>query len=420
MVRLKEFSNGLRLVYNKLDCFSVSMGVFVGTGCVDESMEENGISHFIEHTLFKGTERRTAFQIADDVESIGAQINAYTSKQCTAYYTVCLTEHAESCADILSDIFFNSTFPEVELKKEQGVVIEEINMYEDVPEDVCLEQLSTAYYADHPLGKTILGSKENVLSFDGARIRDYMKRRYTSDNVVISIAGAIGYDEAVALVEKYFVGGFTGTKKVGEDDFTRRIAKPTFLYKKKDIEQSNFALAFPAPEYGSDLECAMQILNGALGGGMSSRLFQRIREELGLAYTVYSYPSQYIFDGYTCIYLGTAPGKTESAIKAIREEILKLKDGGLEEKELLRSRAQMKSAYLMSRESSRSIMNINGKNVLYTGKLLDIDDKIAKIDGTDLDKVKEVIDYIFDFDKVCASYVGPEEKMPALELILGK
>lgn len=419
MIKYKQFSNGLKLVYNKLDCFSVALGVYVGTGSLNESIPENGISHFIEHTLFKGTETRSAFAIADEIESIGAQINAYTSKLCTAYYTVSLSEHVEKCADILSDIFFHSTFPDAELKKEQGVVIEEINMYEDAPEDVCLEQLSTAYYADHPLGKTILGTKENVLSFDGDKIRDYMRRRYTPDNVVVSIAGAIDFDLAVELVEKYFVSQFRTARKVGTDKFSRRISTPTFLYKKKDIEQSNIAFAFPAPEYDSDLESALQILNGALGGGMSSRLFQKIREELGLAYSVYSYPSQYTFDGYTCIYLGTNPSKTVKAIGAIREELLKLKSDGLTEKELLRSRAQMKSAYLMSRESSRAIMNINGKNLLYTGKLLDIDEKISRIDGTDLTRVKEVIDYVFDFDRVCASYVGPEEKMPALELLTG-
>lgn len=417
MVKLKNFNNGLRLVYNKLDCFSVSIGIFVKTGCVNETDKENGISHFIEHTLFKGTETRSAFSIADEIEGIGAQVNAYTSKLCTAYYTVSLREHVEKCADILSDIFFNSVFPEDELKKEKGVVIEEINMYEDAPEDACLEQLSTAYYGDHDLGKTILGSKENVSSFTKEMIGDYMKRRYTSDNVVISIAGNIGYDEAVVLVEKYFFDRFSGNKKVGNEDFSRRISTPTYLYKQKSIEQSNLAFAFPCPEMDSNLESAVLLLNGAVGGGMSSRLFQKIREELGLAYSVYSYPSQYTFDGYFCIYLGTNPSMTEKAVVAIGEEIRKLKTGGLTDREISRSRAQLKSAYLMSQESSRAIMNINGKNLLLTGKLLDIDAKIANIEGISSRLVAEAIDYVFDFDRVCASYVGPEDKIPALELL---
>ena len=420
MATLKTFPNGLKMVYNKMDCYSVSIGVFVRTGSLNETDAENGISHFIEHMTFKGTEKRTAFGIADEIESIGAQINAYTSKECTAYYTVSLTEHAEKCADILSDIFFNSTFPEHEIKREQGVVIEEINMYEDMPEDVCIEQLSTAYYGDHPLGKTILGPKENILTFDKQMILDYKSRRYTADNVIISIAGAISCEEAERLVQQYFESMFGNSSAVGRTDFARRESVPTFLSKKKDTEQAHLAIVFPGPEYGCDLEAAQPILNGALGGGMSSRLFQKIREELGLAYSVYSYPTSYTFDGNLCIYLGTTPGKTMDALRAVCEEISKLKKDGLIEAELLRSRAQIKSAYLMSNESSRAMMNLYGKNLLLTGKVLDIDAKIAGIEATDLDAVQKLIDWTFDFDRVCVSYVGPEEQLPVMEVLRGE
>lgn len=210
MVYVKKFDNGLRLIAKRIDgLLSVSAGVLVKTGSMNESSSENGISHFIEHVMFKGTEKRSAFDISDHIDRIGAQINAFTSKELTCYYTKSTKEHLENSLDILSDIFFNSVFEKEELEKEKGVVIEEIKMCEDTPEDLCLDLLARSYYGENGLGQTILGSEKNVKSFNRDIIRNYMDKYYTADNVVISIVGNIDVDKTVELVDRYFADKFT-------------------------------------------------------------------------------------------------------------------------------------------------------------------------------------------------------------------
>ena len=209
MIVYKEFNNGLRLIMNKMEgLMSVSTGVFVKTGSANESEKDNGISHFIEHVMFKGTEKRTAFEISEHIDRIGGQINAYTSKEVTCYYTKSTAEHVETSIEILSDIFFNSKFDKEELEKEKGVVIEEINMCEDSPEDICLDLLAESYYGKEGFGRTILGPVKNIKKFSREDVLAYMNRYYTADNVVISVAGNIDLKETEQLVEKYFADNF--------------------------------------------------------------------------------------------------------------------------------------------------------------------------------------------------------------------
>ena len=221
MVYVKKFDNGLRLIAKRIDgLLSVSAGVLVKTGSMNESSSENGISHFIEHVMFKGTEKRSAFDISDHIDRIGAQINAFTSKELTCYYTKSTKEHLENSLDILSDIFFNSVFEKEELEKEKGVVIEEIKMCEDTPEDLCLDLLARSYYGENGLGQTILGSEKNVKSFNRDIIRNYMDKYYTADNVVISIVGNIDVDKTVELVDRYFVDKFKAIVSVKQNQTT--------------------------------------------------------------------------------------------------------------------------------------------------------------------------------------------------------
>ncbi len=401
----KVYDNGLKLIIKKMEgLLSVSTGIFVKTGSRDETADNNGISHFIEHMLFKGTKTRTAFEISDHIDRIGSNINAFTSKELTCFYTLSTYEHQEETFEILSDIFLNSTFLPEEIEREKGVVIEEINMTEDAPDEVCLDLLSTAFYGDDGLGRTILGPIENIKKFTRDDILKYIGDRYTPDNVVISIAGAVDVDATVKLVDKYF-GGLVG--KV--DDTVAPQKQPTFaksVAKSKDIEQVHIALSLPAYAYGDDRLNALSIANVVLGGGMSSRLFQKIREELGLCYSVYSYSSAYINNGRMEIYLAVNPSKVSDAVSAVKEEIQKFATNGITETEFLRGKEQMKSAFILSQESTSSQMKIYGRQYLMLGEVFDFKQKIDDINALTLDKVNAVIKEVFDMSKCAYAIVG--------------
>ncbi|MDE6597029.1 MAG: insulinase family protein, partial [Clostridia bacterium] len=302
MVHCKKLNNGIRLIVKQMNgLMSVSMGILVHTGASVESDSEDGISHFIEHMMFKGTEKRTAFAISDEMDRIGAQMNAFTSKDITCYYAKSTTGHAEEAFEILSDLFLNSTFPEDEMSREKGVIIEEINMNDDTPDDLCLDLLSQAFYGEKGYGRNILGSRKNVSGFTKSDVQKYMSKRYTPDNIVISMAGNIDVSLAEQLVEKYFA--CVPVAKTENSPVPVELTAKSLL-RKKEIEQIHIGLAFPSVKRYDKLFDATQIMNSVLGGSMSSRLFQKVREELGLAYTVYSYLSPYSEAGSLVVYAG--------------------------------------------------------------------------------------------------------------------
>ena len=402
----KKFDNGLRLVIDKIDgLFSVSAGVLVKTGSANETQKENGISHYIEHALFKGTSNRSAFEISDYIDRIGAQINAFTSKELTCYYTKSTSEHLNECLEVLSDLFFNATFDPEEMQKEKGVIVEEINMSEDTPEDVCLDLLASAYHGDHGLGQTILGSKENVLSFTKQDVDNYMDKYYTADNVVISLAGNVDVEDAVSMIEKLFADKFTRTKSAPQVTFVSKNAKS--VYKTKKIEQTHIAMCMPAISMDSEKADALNIANVVFGGGMSSRLFQKIREELGLAYSVYSYLSLYKDCGVLEIYAGVSTDKRDSAVQSIISEIQKLIDFGVTEQEFLRGKEQIKSTFIMGRESTSSQMMLNGRYMLFRNQEIDFRERMKKIDAVTLEDVNKIIKEIFTVEESTTSTVGP-------------
>ncbi len=401
----KKYDNGLKLIINKLDgLLSVSCGILVKTGSSNETAKENGISHFIEHNLFKGTTSRTAFEISDAIDSIGGQINAFTSKELTCYYTKSTSEHLETSLEVLSDIFFNSTFDKKEMDKEKQVIIEEINMTNDSPEDLCLDLLSTAYYGKNGYGRTILGSEKNVLSFDFDAVSNYMKKYYTADNVCISIAGNVDVESAIKLVDKYFANNFVNLKSVKQKEQTSFSYDK--LYKYKKTEQTHLALCFPAYSSSDDKSISLSILSAVFGGGMSSRLFQKIREELGLAYSVYSYPSQYKDNGILEIYAGVGNGVRDKAFKAIVAETEKMQKYGITEKEFKRGKAQMKSSFVMGQESTSSQMLIHGKYLLFLDEVFDFEKRISQIDAVDLENVNQVANEVLQFDTFATASVG--------------
>ncbi len=407
MTYVKRFDNGLRLVVKKIDgLLSASAGILVKTGSMNERCEENGISHFIEHVMFKGTEKRTAFDISDHIDRIGAQINAFTSKELTCYYTKSTKEHLENSLEILSDIFFNSVFDEKELEKEKGVVIEEINMCEDTPEDICLDLLAKSYYGNFGLGQTILGPEKNIKAFNSESVKAYMKKYYTADNVVISIAGNIDLDTTISYVEKYFLNNFINIKSYEQVKTT--YSAPQKLYKSKRIEQTHIGLAMNGFKVKDKLSDAFSVANTILGGGMSSRLFQKIREELGLCYSVYSYASQYKDNGLLEIYAGVNTLARDKAVSAIVEEIKKFKKEGVTEQEFARGKEQIKSSFIFSQESAASQMLIHGKYMIFLDEVFDFDERINMINRVSIDDVHDAIRQSFDVEKAATATVGPK------------
>ena len=326
MVYEKRYENGLRLVVKKMEgLMSVTMGILVGTGASAETDAEDGISHFIEHMQFKGTKKRNAFEISDAFDRIGAQVNAFTGKDLTCYYSKCTTDHTAVCFELLSDLFLNSTFPEEEMEREKGVVCEEISMNEDTPEDLCLDLLAQAFYGTQNYGRNILGLTKNVKSFSVEDIKRYKKARYCPENIVISFAGGIDLKTAESLVENYFSGFEKGAFEKRSPIIQKRHLS---LVKQKPVEQMHIAIAYPSVVRGDKREDYVSAINGILGGSMSARLFQEVREKRGLAYSVYSYLSSFPECATLNIYAGVNPSNVTEAYEAINEVIKTMKEKG--------------------------------------------------------------------------------------------
>jgi predicted Zn-dependent peptidase len=370
---------------------SAAIGVWIKTGSRNETPELNGVSHFLEHMFFKGTTKRNAREIAESFDSIGGQVNAFTSKEYTCYYAKVMDNHASYALEILADMFFNSTFDGEELKKEKNVVYEEIKMYEDTPDDIVHDLLSKAVYENHPLGYPILGTENTLETFNSDTLKKYVHDMYTPDKVVVSIAGNVD-EKLIKEVESYF-GSYQG----GEDRL--ELVKPSFhenrITRKKDTEQAHLCLGYNGLEIGNDKTYSLITLNNILGGSMSSRLFQDVREQRGLAYSVYSYHSSYQDSGMVTVYGGTGTNQLDSLYETIQETLDTLKRDGITEKELRNSKEQLKGSLMLSLESTNSRMSRNGKNELMLGEHRSLDDIIIKIDEVTEDTVNELANQIF-------------------------
>ena len=390
MVKLKTYANGLRLIVVPCEgSYSVTCGLLVGAGSRYETPENNGISHFLEHMTFKGTPTRTPFAISDDIDKIGGQINAFTNKESTCYYVRSVAENTEKAVDVLSDIFFNSTFDEGELDRERTVILEELNMAEDTPDDLCFDVLAEAHFGKTGLGATILETKENIEKFRRDDVVKYKNEFYMPENTVICFAGKITFEEAEGLCSRYFASKFTRSGFIRPEITSKFIGKSKTV--NKDIEQAHICFGFQGVKYASEKTDAATLANAALGGGMSSVLFQKVREELGLAYSVYSFVSSYLDCGSLCIYAGVGPKNKNKATDAIFTELKAFNKRGLTESEFLRSKEQIKSGFVFSRESMATQMLLYAKYLLYTGELFDFDKRLAEINAVTLDDVNDYV-----------------------------
>lgn len=409
MIKKYTCQNGVRVVLENIPTVrSVAIGVWIGTGSRDETPENNGISHFLEHMFFKGTKTRSAREIAESFDSIGGQVNAFTSKEYTCYYAKVLDTHADFALEVLSDMFFNSTFVEEELTKEKNVVYEEIKMYEDTPDDIVHDLLSKAVYEKHPLGYPILGTEETLATFKSDTLKQYMHDMYTPENVVISIAGNIS-EAFIGEVEKYF-GNYEGGKNTSTDE-----GKPDFhanrISRKKETEQAHLCIGFEGLQVGHEDIYSLIVLNNVLGGSMSSRLFQEVREQRGLAYSVFSYHSSYKDSGIVTLYGGTGAKQLNTLYETIQETLAKLKQDGITAKELNNSKEQLKGSLMLSLESTNSRMSRNGKNELLLKRHRDLDEIVVQIDQVTKDSVDSLANSIFT-DHYSVSLISPDGVLP--------
>jgi predicted Zn-dependent peptidase len=387
-----QLSNGLRVVAEPIPAVrSVSIGIWVKTGSRYEEPHRNGISHLIEHMLFKGTERYTAKDIADVFDGIGGNVNAFTSKEYTCYYAKVLDIHLPVAVEMLAEMVFHSIFEPHELDKEKNVIYEEIAMYEDTPDDFVHDLIALSAYRDHALGASILGTEEVLAAIKPDDIRDYMRTHYLVENMVISLAGHIPPD-FLDLLERYF-GAF---RNHGVEPAT---SPPVFYgdvqFRAKDTEQNHICLALPGHALDDERTYAMTLLNNVIGGGMSSRLFQEIREKKGLAYSVYSYHTAHLDSGLFTIYIGTMPKQTREVLDVTLEVLHELVRDGVTEQELARGKEQLKGSMIIGLESSGSRMNRLGKNELLLGRHQTIDEVIEKIERVTQEELAQLIRELF-------------------------
>ncbi len=377
--------SGLRVVGEKLTHVrSCTVGVWVKVGSMNEAPEENGLSHFIEHMVFKGTQNRSARDIAEEMDMVGGQLNAFTSKECTCYYAKVTDDELRTAVDLLADLALRPVFDQGELNKERGVVLEEIAMVEDTPDDLVHELLADAQY-DGSLRYPILGTNELIRRYTRADLVRYWERHYTPGNMVLAIAGNYDWQAFLDLVNQYF------NEFPNPDGEERPFAPQHFVSgrkaKNKETEQLQLCLGFPGVESDCDGIYPLSVLNNVLGGGMSSRLFQRIREELGMAYSVYTYASSYRGVGSFAVYAGTSPENGETVIRELREQIERFLQQGMTEKEFKSAKAQLRGGFLLGLESSSGRMQSLGRGMLLFGKTRTPEETLEKIDAVTMDGV---------------------------------
>ncbi|MBP6491743.1 MAG: insulinase family protein [Clostridia bacterium] len=404
MIINKKLNCGVRIVMEEIPYVqSVSVGIWVKAGSVDETAKNSGISHFIEHMLFKGTENRSAKRIAEDVDRIGGQINAFTGKEATCYYLKTLATNVDKAADILIDMFINSKFDEEEMEKEKRVVCEEIKMIEDSPEDDAHDIIGELIFKGNPLAKSIIGTPKSLEGINRTAIKKYISDEYTRDNIVISICGCFNQEHVCELFDSKLteLNSNKAEKVFEETDY-----KPNYKMKVKDIEQSHICLGLKGLPLDDERYYSLALLNNIMGGSMSSRLFQNIREEKGLAYSVYSMSSSFSNTGYFNIYAGVSHDKIKDAVIGIQDELKLLKTDGVTADELQTAKEQLKGSYIFSLENVNGRMFSIGKNMLLLNKIYTPEEIMAHIDTVTMEDIKNISEMITDIHQYSGVLIG--------------
>lgn len=400
----KTLSNGIRVVADKIDYLrSVAIGVWVGSGSRYENAEENGISHFIEHMVFKGSSKRSAAEIADAIDSVGGQINAFTSREYTCFYTKTLDEHADIAMDVLSDMIFKPTLLAEDMELEKRVITEEISLYEDSPEDLVYDLYYRAVWGNTPMGRTVLGTAESLDKITPDMMSSFMKSHYTAKNIIISVSGNFD-DGFFDLLEKYF-----GVHDIAADE--PYMAAADFggenIFREKETEQVQLVVGFKGIDVMDEAVYPLLVFNNIFGGGMSSRLFQNIREREGLVYSVGAGHSAYIGTGCFDIFAGMNTENLERVYELIENEIRLIRRDKLTAYEVASSKEMLKGSYILSYESTNARMQGAGRSMLLNKPVYTPEEVLEKIDAVTVDSVAEIIERVTDEKTKSCAVVGP-------------
>lgn len=411
-VQLHTLSNGFRIVTESMPGLkSASCGLWVGAGGRHEAAEQNGIAHFLEHMAFKGTQRRTALQIAEEIEDVGGYINAYTSREMTAYYARCLSADVPLALDVISDIVLNPVFDADDIETERHVILQEIGQANDTPDDIIFDWLHEISYPGQAFGRTILGPEALVSGFSRTDLGAFVRRHYGPDRMILSAAGGVDHDAIVAQAEAIFGGlAAVGNRPADPARFARGERREV-----KDLEQAHFALNLAAPGYRDPAVYVAQVWAMVMGGGMSSRLFQKIREERGLCYTIYAQSAAYDDTGHVTIYAGTS-GEEVAELADLTVAELRRAAEDMTEAEVARARAQIRAGMLMGLEGASSRAERNARLLAIWGRVPDLTEAVERIDAVTLQAVRDWSGALRSADAALALY-GPVEAAPGIDAI---
>ena len=414
-VTITTLPSGLRVLTDRMDTVkTVTLGAWVDAGARHEPAPLNGISHLLEHMAFKGTVRRSARAIAEEIEDVGGILNAWTSRENTAYYAKVLKDDVALATDIIADILQHSVFDPEELKREQSVIVQEINQAEDTPDDIVFDHFQATAYPDQAMGRAVLGTPETVRSIDRETLRGYMNGTYSTHSTVIAAAGHIDHDSFVHLVEKTFTSLPTFPSVTPE----KALYKGGESRQDKNLEQVHLVLGFDGVAYDHPHFYATAVLSTLLGGGMSSRLFQEIREKRGLVYSIYSYTNSTTDGGLFSIYAGTGDDEAAELVPVLCTELRKIVDTIAQNDELMRARAQIKAGLLMGLESSSNRAETAARQLFTHGRIVDTDELVAMVEAVDATAVRDAAALIFASEPTLA-VLGPSRNVPGLDAIKG-
>jgi predicted Zn-dependent peptidase len=411
-VRVTTLPSGLKIVTETMDRVeTISFGAYVASGTRNEEASHNGVSHFLEHMAFKGTERRTAAEIAEAVENVGGHINAYTAREQTAYYVKMLKEDLALGADIIGDILTHSVFAPDEIERERGVILQEIGQANDTPDDIIFDHFQEAAYPEQPMGRPVLGTEAIVSGMSRDDIAGYMHRNYAAGNIVVAAAGALEHDQVVDLVQKHFADL--------PSDMPKPVAPGVYgggeFREERDLDQVHIVLGFPAVSYADPDYYPAMLLSTLLGGGMSSRLFQEIREKRGLVYSIYSFAAPYLDGGLFGIYAGTGEKEAAELVPVTLEELHRVQRD-VAEVEVRRARAQVKASVLMSLESTGSRCEQISRQLQIFGRVITTAETVAKLEAVTVEDVRRAAARIFKGTPTLAA-MGPARRVPNLSAI---
>jgi len=408
-----KLNTGLRVASEHIPHVqTVTIGFWVRCGTFAESPAEMGLSHFLEHMFFKGTESRSARDIVEAFDDVGGELNAYTAKEYTCYFAKVMDEHLPLAVEVLSDMLSRPLFSEEDLEREKQIVLEEISLYEDAPDEIIHDKLAGTIWPHHPLGRPILGSRESITGITVETCRQFYAAHYCPENIVVAACGHVSHDELVRLVEAHFrlkSQGVCVSDTAGTHPYSERVS-----IMERPIEQLHLCLGFPGVAWSDKDIYPMNIMNNIFGAGMSSRIFQGIREELGLAYSIYSYSASFVSAGYFAVYAGLSARNTATLLKTIGRELLAMKNTPVSQAEISRARQQVKGALVMGLESTANRMSRMGRGLLLMGRVQDTGEILDRIGAVTLEDVQSLAQRVFALDQLTLCALGPTAELPNL------